>query len=132
MITWDEKKRQINIKKHGIDFANCSAIFDTHMITKEDDREDTPYDPNDPDAIANFWEGANITKKGKIIGIARKYRQDELQEKTAKIEITLPLSSEVIEYFRATGKGWQSRIDEALREHVFYHSAKHVNAIKQT
>jgi uncharacterized protein (DUF4415 family) len=72
--------------------------------------EDTPYNPHDPDAIANFWEGANITKKGKIIGIARKYRQDELQEKTAKIEITLPLSSEVIEYFRATGKGWQSRI----------------------
>ncbi|MEN8220546.1 MAG: BrnT family toxin [Pseudomonadota bacterium] len=39
MITWDDKKRQINIKKHGIDFASCSAIFDSHMITKEDDRE---------------------------------------------------------------------------------------------
>ncbi|TGO03267.1 hypothetical protein PN36_10045 [Candidatus Thiomargarita nelsonii] len=82
--------------------------------------EDTPYDPNDPDAIANFWEGANITKKGKIIGIARKHGQYELQ--TVKIQITLPLSSDVVEHFRATGKGWQSRIDDALREHVSSHS----------
>ena len=66
--------------------------------------EDTPYDPNDPDAIANFWEGANITKKGKIIGIARKHGQYELQKQTVKIQITLPLSSDVVEHFRATGK----------------------------
>jgi len=39
MLTWDENKRQINIKNHGIDFANCSTIFDTPLITKEDDRE---------------------------------------------------------------------------------------------
>ncbi|HAO33693.1 MAG TPA: BrnT family toxin [Candidatus Competibacter sp.] len=39
MITWDESKRQANIRKHGIDFAGCEAIFDAPLVTDEDDRE---------------------------------------------------------------------------------------------
>ena len=54
MITWDEKKRKINIKKHSIDFADRSAIFDTHMITKEDDRE--PYGEQRLQSLAMFGE----------------------------------------------------------------------------
>ena len=38
-----------------------------------------------------------------------------------KDRITIRLSQEVTEYFRATGKGWQSRIDEVLREYVMLH-----------
>lgn len=38
-----------------------------------------------------------------------------------KDRITISLSQEVTEYFRATGKGWQSRIDEVLREYVMLH-----------
>lgn len=34
----------------------------------------------------------------------------------AKQQITLRLDSDVIERFRATGPGWQSRINEALRK----------------
>lgn len=30
----------------------------------------------------------------------------------------LPLSREVLEHFRATGPGWQARIDEVLKRHV--------------
>ncbi|RAP39459.1 hypothetical protein BYZ73_20390 [Rhodovulum viride] len=36
-------------------------------------------------------------------------------EKT-KVSTTIRLSPEVIEYFKADGPGWQSRIDEALRK----------------
>ena len=39
MITWDEPKRQANIKQHGIDFAGCEPIFDYPMVTVEDRRE---------------------------------------------------------------------------------------------
>lgn len=35
-----------------------------------------------------------------------------------KERINIRLSHEVVEHFRATGEGWQSRIDEALREVV--------------
>ncbi|UFM63645.1 BrnA antitoxin family protein [Paracoccus sp. MA] len=33
-----------------------------------------------------------------------------------KVSTTIRLSPEVIEYFKAGGPGWQSRIDEALRK----------------
>ena len=39
MISYDESKRKINLKKHGVDFAECDEAFDYPMITKEDDRE---------------------------------------------------------------------------------------------
>jgi uncharacterized protein (DUF4415 family) len=37
---------------------------------------------------------------------------------TDPIRQSLPLSREVFDYFRATGPGWQARIDEVLRRHV--------------
>jgi uncharacterized protein len=39
VITWDEPKRQANIKHHGIDFADCEPIFDYPLVTVEDKRE---------------------------------------------------------------------------------------------
>lgn len=38
-----------------------------------------------------------------------------------KDRITIRLSREVTEYFRATGKGWQTRIDKALLDYVAKH-----------
>ncbi len=35
---WDEKKRLINIKKHGIDFIDVPAIFAFDTVTVIDDR----------------------------------------------------------------------------------------------
>ncbi len=37
---WDENKRLINIKKHGIDFADIPAIFEHDIVTAIDDRFD--------------------------------------------------------------------------------------------
>ena len=39
MFTWDEKKRKLNLAKHGIDFADAPAIFDGPLVTVEDTRE---------------------------------------------------------------------------------------------
>ncbi|MFQ5615675.1 MAG: BrnA antitoxin family protein, partial [Anaerolineales bacterium] len=38
-----------------------------------------------------------------------------------KDRITIRLSPEVTEYFRATGKGWQTRMDKVLLEYVAAH-----------
>ena len=35
---WDEVKRQANIKKHGIDFADLALMFDGETVTVPDDR----------------------------------------------------------------------------------------------
>ena len=39
MTTWDEAKRQKNLKDHGFDFAGSDAIWDTFTITREDVRQ---------------------------------------------------------------------------------------------
>ena len=39
-------------------------------------------------------------------------------EGTGRVRQSLALSREVFDYFRATGPGWQARIDEVLRRHV--------------
>ena len=40
------------------------------------------------------------------------------RKENPKVSTTLRLDSEVLEYFRGEGKGWQTRINEALREYV--------------
>ena len=35
-----------------------------------------------------------------------------------KVSTTIRLSQDVIEHFKAGGRGWQTRIDEALREWI--------------
>ena len=37
--TWDEAKRQQNLKDHGIDFADLDGFFDGDLLTREDVRE---------------------------------------------------------------------------------------------
>lgn len=43
------------------------------------------------------------------------------QKKPKKVQKTLRLSQEVLEYFEATGPGWQARIDDALKHWVAEH-----------
>lgn len=40
------------------------------------------------------------------------------QKAPTKRQVTLRLSPDVLDRFRATGKGWQTRIDQALRKHL--------------
>ena len=40
MLTWDEPKRKLNIKHHGLDFVGCDAIWEHFTVTREDKRQD--------------------------------------------------------------------------------------------
>jgi uncharacterized DUF497 family protein len=40
VFTWDERKRRLNLAKHGIDFRDAAAIFEGPLVTVEDTRED--------------------------------------------------------------------------------------------
>ena len=40
-----------------------------------------------------------------------------------KVSTTIRLSPDVIDYFKAGGRGWQTRIDEALRDWIGKHGA---------
>ena len=42
----------------------------------------------------------------------------------AKQLVSVRYSQEVLEYFKATGEGWQSRMDSVLRKYVTRHSRR--------
>jgi len=37
--TWDERKHRVNLKDHGVDFANLQEFFDSDLLTREDKRD---------------------------------------------------------------------------------------------
>lgn len=39
---WDEAKRQVNLRKHGVDFADMNAFDWAAAIVAEDNRHDEP------------------------------------------------------------------------------------------
>ena len=41
-----------------------------------------------------------------------------------KVLLSVRYSREVVDFFRATGEGWQSRMDGALKEYVAQHSRR--------
>ena len=42
-------------------------------------------------------------------------------KRPTKEQVAVRYSPEVLAYFRATGDGWQTRMDEALREYISQH-----------
>lgn len=40
VVTWDERKRQANLRNHGLDFEGCETVFDAPVVTTEDSRAD--------------------------------------------------------------------------------------------
>ena len=66
---WDEQKNQINIRKHGLDFADAPAVFAGVTFTFEDDRFD-------------YEEQRFITLgmlAGKVVVIAHTERDDKVR-----------------------------------------------------
>ena len=89
------------------------------LAHKEDDAipyepEDGPYDPNDAKATQAFFARADLIRHGKVV---RRGKRGPQKAPTKKL-VSLRLSPEVIDHFRSTGPGWQTRIDGALREAI--------------
>jgi len=53
--------------------------------------------------------------------IKEKVRRGRPKSLLPKKPISIRFSSEVIKYFKASGKGWQTRMDDVLREYVAKH-----------
>ena len=71
---------------------------------------DGPYDPNDAEATRAFFERADLIRGGKVI---RRGKRGPQKAPTKKL-VSLRLSPEVVDHFKAGGPGWQTRIDETL------------------
>lgn len=79
-------------------------------------------DPDDaPILTAQIAARAEIREGDKVIrpatGTLTRMGRPPLRD-TAKQQVTLRLDSDVVAAFRASGAGWQSRMNEALRKAV--------------
>jgi uncharacterized protein (DUF4415 family) len=93
--------------------------WDRVLAFKEGDRipyepVDGPCDPNDAEATGDWLAQAGLIRNGKVV---RKGKRGPQKAPTKKL-VSLRLSPEVIEHFKATGPGWQTRIDGALLEAI--------------
>ena len=66
-----------------------------------------PYDPNDPAAVAAFWSSASIKR-----GPGRPASQ------VKRPTLNMRVDADVLAAFKATGPGWQTRINALLRDAV--------------
>ena len=98
----------MNKTKSKTDWNRVLAMKDDDPIPY--DPEDGPYDPNDAEATRAWLQSADVIRQGKVV---RRGKRGPQKAPTKKL-VSLRLSAEVIEHFKAGGPGWQTRIDSAL------------------
>jgi uncharacterized protein (DUF4415 family) len=86
----------------------------TIIPTNEEDAVITAAAISDPDALPLTEEEWDSVKP--MLRVGGRPKADVTKER-----ITIRLSPDVLAVFKATGKGWQSRIDSALKEWVQEH-----------
>ena len=88
------------------------AKVDAHVITAKEYAEM-------PEWTAEQFDRAEIAIGGKVVRPAKgtlTRRPGRPKSDAPKRSVHLRLSPDVLDHFRATGPGWQTRIDEALRK----------------
>jgi uncharacterized protein (DUF4415 family) len=128
-ISFDPAQRKRNLEKHGLDLADAAEVLNGPCLNLRDDRLEDPDDA--PEWTDEMFDRAEFAIGGKVIRpatgtLTRAFTTDEIRARrgrpplgeTAKVQQSLRLSKAVIDHFRATGPGWQARIDAVLRRHV--------------
>ena len=91
----DEEEREINRQ----------AREDGTLLTDEELAEFKPFEASD---LPESFKKA-VRRRGRP------------RKADPKVPVHIRFSSEVVAYFRATGRGWQTRMDEALKEWIAEH-----------
>ncbi|MEI8029143.1 MAG: BrnA antitoxin family protein [Comamonadaceae bacterium] len=68
---------------------------------------DGPYDPNNAAAVAAYWRSATVKRGRGRPAVAVK-----------RPTLNMRVDAEVLDAFKATGPGWQTRINAVLRDAV--------------
>ncbi len=70
------------------------------------------------------WDTAFVTRSAdELRQVVAERRTRGANKRPTKEQVSVRYSPEVLAFFRATGPGWQTRMDEALREYVEQHKA---------
>jgi uncharacterized protein (DUF4415 family) len=85
------------------------------MPTLQEDKAITAAAKNDPDAQP-------LTPRQLKAMVPLRALRGRPKSESPKQLVSVRYSPEVLEYFRSTGEGWQSRMDGVLRQYVLRHS----------
>lgn len=75
------------------------------------------HDADSPRTTAADWEGAVLKQGGVVVGRVRGKNKRPVKE-----QVAVRYSPEVLAAFRASGAGWQTRMNEALLDWLKSHS----------
>ena len=122
MPTWDEFKRQSNLK--DMKSATSSRKLPANPAQWEKVIAKAPGKDRPPTAkeLAVHSNGV-VVKTGGYAAVREamaKKRQGQRgpQQTPTKLPVTVRYNPEVVAYFKATGAGWQTRMNEVLSEWV--------------
>ncbi|QKL01232.1 hypothetical protein GEV39_07285 [Pseudomonas sp. NY5710] len=113
---WDEAKNQINIRKHGIDFADVPEMFNHPMLTSGRPGIMTESSKTDWGRLARQDDKDIDTTDIPELDQAF-FRQAELHV-PAKQAVTIRLDADVLAWFKEQGSGYQTRINQLLRQYM--------------
>jgi uncharacterized protein (DUF4415 family) len=74
---------------------------------------DTPYNPASKAATSKFWDGA--TEHKGLAEYRAKRGRPAMDEDARKAQIALRVDKDVLEWYRAQGAGWQTRMNAVLK-----------------
>ena len=95
--------------------SKISKIPTVRMPSAEEDKAITAAARSDPDAQP-------LTPKQLKSMLPIKALRGRPKSEHKKLLVSVRYSQEVVEFFKATGDGWQSRMDGVLRQYVARHS----------
>jgi uncharacterized protein (DUF4415 family) len=95
--------------------SKISKLPTVRMPSAEEDKAITAAARSDPDAQP-------LTPKQLKSMLPIKALRGRPKSEHKKLLVSVRYSQEVVEFFKATGDGWQSRMDGVLRQYVARHS----------
>jgi uncharacterized protein (DUF4415 family) len=84
--------------------------------------EEIIQDTDSPSTCENDWTTAFISRSASELHVQTTKRKRGTNKLPVKEQVAIRFDSEVLTYFRSTGKGWQTRMNEALKEWVREHA----------
>jgi len=95
------------------DWAQVSAMSDT----------DIHHDDDSPATTEDDWTDAFVCHGANELHAEMTRRQRGPGKRPTKEQVAIRFDPDVLAAFRATGKGWQTRMNEALKEWLREHAA---------
>ncbi len=104
-------KHELTSKPFVPDPEQMAAALDAAPDSAND--PDCPYDAKDANAVAAFWAQGKVRLPG----------QRGPQKRPTKVAVSVRYNQEVLDFFKATGDGWQTRMNDVLQDYVEQQSA---------